>query len=211
MSLLFNAVILIYVFLLAIIYTQLIWSMIDTHFRRVSNDIRLHRMVGYGAHTGAGALPYRFLDLPHWGATLAISLAVGFVVRLLTVYLALDFYSLEYEVTGLYIPFLVVLGLALAIASGLYFGLATIWLGIPKGNSFAAPKVKIERIDKLGLDSVWVLSGVMLLFYGLTAFVFIPQAAVLQQDELETNLFNLIFFLLYVGLITLFNLVQTPV
>ena len=211
LTLFFNAVIQIYIFLLIIIYTQLIWSLIDTHYRRNASDLRLYRMLGYGAHPNAGLLPYRFLGLEHWAFTLALTLLVMIVARYGMVYLTLDFYSLKWEDPGFSALLIVALGIAISIALGVYFGLVAIWTGVPKGNSFAAPKVKIERVDKLGLDPIWVISGMTLLFYGLVAFIFIPESAVLGKDSLQTSLFNSIFFLMYVGIITLFNLAQGPV
>lgn len=54
-----------------------------------------------------------------------------------------------------------------------------------------------------------LLVAIMLVYYGLISYYFIPRAVLYNQDELQTLEFNSIFFFMILGAITLCTVVQS--
>lgn len=79
----------------------------------------------------------------------------------------------------------------------------------PFKRTFDVVKIRVIKMATFGLESEMLLVAVMLIYYGFTSYYFIPRAVLYNNAELQTLLFNSIFFFMILGAIMLCTVLQS--
>jgi hypothetical protein len=78
----------------------------------------------------------------------------------------------------------------------------------PVKRTFDVVKVRVVKIATFGITLEILITGIMLVYYGVVSYYFIPKAILENNGSLQTTLFNSIFIFLILGGIMLLVIMQ---
>jgi hypothetical protein len=79
----------------------------------------------------------------------------------------------------------------------------------PFKRTFDIVKIRVIKMATFGIQFEILLVSLMLIYYGLVSYYFIPRAVLYNNAELQTLLFNSIFFFMILGSIMLCTVLQS--
>jgi|JI6StandDraft_1071083.scaffolds.fasta_scaffold40169_1 hypothetical protein len=79
----------------------------------------------------------------------------------------------------------------------------------PFKRTFDIVRIRVVKMATFGIDPEMMMVSLMLIYYGLVSYYFIPRAVLYNNSELQTLLFNSIFFFMILGAVMLCTILQS--
>jgi hypothetical protein len=153
----------------------------------------------------------------YWLATTAASIALYFLLKLVFYYAIctrLGFGTISQPYSNLPIIFSLIMLFILTLLYEHIFRIYTNPLSEtikPVKRTFDVVKVRIIHVATFGLSMEMLLIAVMLVYYGVVSYYWIPFAVLDGQDDLQVLLFNTIFLFMIFGSIILLSILQSRI